>query len=84
MFNNILPSYTSESIRFKIGKIAYLYTIWPILIFIRLVLVYSLVFLYNLLPLNKLFIYLLKIVCGASVKVTNGKEQKINIKNNRN
>lgn len=74
VFNNILPLYTSESLMFKIGKTAYLYTIWPILIFVRLTLLYTLVFLYNILPLNKLFVFLLKIVTKASITTTNVKE----------
>lgn len=58
---------------FKIRKIAYLYTLWPILISLRMVLLYLLVLLYNILPLNSLFITLLSVVCNAFAKTTNAK-----------
>ena len=79
IFNDIIPSYTSEGKLFKLKRIFYLYTLWPIIILIKLLLTYILILLYNILPLNFLFIRFLSIITGANAKITNIKGNKIKI-----
>lgn len=79
VFNDIIPSYTSEGKLFKLKRITYLYTLWPILILIKLLLTYLLVILYNILPINFIFIRLLSFITKAGSKTTNIKGTKIKI-----